>query len=373
MAFRSLGCVLALCLGVRAAAAAAGPASPTAPVTAGKIVDRYVEARGGAERLRKLHSVVYRGEYREGGEVMPNAAMAIQRPFFKLVGDPAKPNPEFAEGYDGSAWEFYGDPGIVLRTVGAASAASRHGLEIDGPLADYEAKGSTVTLMGEEKVGDRDAYRLRVRMMDGFEQDELIDSENWHLVAERKVAPIHAFGKAVASEERFFDYRPVEGVLFAFSTREVERASGRVLNEMRWNSITVDEAIASAAFSPPGFRRTPLQTLLEQLFAERADQEAVMWSYRGFRRAYPDVETDRGIQAIGYQILKTGDSAPAARLLEANAAEHPKSSGAAFRLGRALRAAGKAAEARAAFERAVALDPSNQRAADALRQLKNGS
>ena len=373
MSNRALACILGLCLGIRAAAAAAPPVSATASPTAGEIVARYVEARGGAEALRKLHSVIYRGEYREGGEVMPNAAMAIQRPFFKLVGDPAKPNPEFAEGYDGSAWEYYGDPGIVLRTVGAASAASRHGLEIDGPLADYEAKGSTVTLMGKEKVGDREAYRLRVRMMDGFEQDELIDSESWRLIAERKVAPIHAFGKSVASEERFFDYRPVEGVLFAFSSREVELASGKVLNEMKWNSITVNETIDPAAFSPPVFRRAPLQNLLEQLFAERADPDAVMWSYRGFRRADPGLDTDAGIQAIGYQMLKMGDSASAVRLLEANAAEHPKSSGAAFGLGRALRASGRAAQARAAFERAVALDPSNRRAADALRELKNGS
>ena len=361
MSIRALACAVGLCLAVRAGGAE--------PPSAKEIVDRYVEARGGAEKLRNLRSVVYRGEYREGDLVMPNAAMALQRPFYKLVGDPAKPNPEFAEGYDGSAWEFYGDPGIVLRTVGAASAASRHGLEIDGPLADFERKASTVALMGSEKVGGRDAYRLRVRMMDGFEQDELIDSENWRLIAERKVAPIHAFGKSVASEERFGDYRPVEGVLFAFSTREVEIATGKVLNELKWNSITVNEELDPSRFSPPSFERTPLQSLLEKLFAERADREAVMWSYRGFRRAYPDLDTDSGIQAIGYQILKMGDFAAAVALLEANAAEHPKSSGAAFGLGRALKTGGKPAEARSAIERAVALDPSNRRAAEAMRDI----
>ncbi len=361
MSIRAFGCALGLCLSVRAA----GAATPTAK----GIVDRYVDARGGAERLRNLRTAVYRGEYREGSEVNGNATMAIMRPFYKLVGDPAKPDPEFAEGYDGSAWEFYGDPGIVMRTVGAASAASRHGLEIDGPLADFEQKGSSVTLIGREKVGDRDAYRLRVRMMDGFEQDELIDSESWLLIAERKVAPIHAFGNSVASEERFFDYRPVEGVLFAFSSREVEIASGRVLNEMKWGSITVNEKLDPSVFSPPNFSRTALQTLLEKLFAERADREAVMWSYRGFRRAYPEVDTDAGIQAIGYQMLKMGDSVSAVALLEANAAAYPKSSGAAFGLGRALKTSGKPAEARAAFERAVALDPKNKRAAEALKEL----
>ena len=345
------------------------PFAAEAAPTAAEIVDRYIEARGGFARIRAIRSIVYRGTYREGDHVSPGAAMALMRPFYKLVGDPSHPDPDFAEGYDGSAWEYYGDPGIVLRTVGPASAASRHGLPIDGPLVDYAARGSTVTLEGREKVGAREAYRMRVRMMDGFEQDELIDAENFRLIAERKVAPIHAFGGAIASEERFDDFRAVEGVLFAFASREVEIATGRELNAMQWTSITVNENLSTSVFSPPDFGRKPLQRLLEQVFAEREDREAVMWSYRDFRRAYPEVDTDGGIQVIGYQILKMGDSPSAIALLEVNAAEHPKSSGAAFGLGRALRAAGRVPEARAQFERAVALDPSNQRARAALAEI----
>jgi hypothetical protein len=33
---------------------------------------------------------------------------------------------EFEEGYDGSVWQFYGDPGIVVRAGGPASGAARH-------------------------------------------------------------------------------------------------------------------------------------------------------------------------------------------------------------------------------------------------------
>jgi hypothetical protein len=355
-----------------AALAALGPglgASETKLPSADEIVARYVEARGGAERLRSLRSVIYRGVYREGDYVSDHAAMALMRPFYKLVGDPDHPNPEFAEGYDGSAWEYYGDPGIVLRTVGAAAAAARHGNAIDGPLVDYRAKGSTVSVAGLETIGDRPAYRLRLRMPDGFEEDEFVDRETWLLVASRKVAPVHAFGAAVSSETRFDDYRPAQGVLFPFAAREVEIATGRVMNEMTWTSIVVNEKIDPSAFSPPRFGRTPLQRLLDQLFAERSDVEAVKWSYRDFRRFYPEVETDGGIQAIGFQILKMGDAPAAVWLLEANAAAHPRSPGAAFGLGRAYRTAGRMPEARAAFRRALDLDPGNTRARRALEEI----
>jgi hypothetical protein len=342
-----------------------------APPTADEIVSRHIEARGGAEKIRGLRSIVYRGKYRERDHE-GDAVMALMRPFYKLVGDPDRPNGSFAEGYDGSAWEYYGDPGFVVRTVGAAAAATRHGLAVDGPLFEYREKGSTVEAAGMETVGGRSAWRLRVTMRDGFAEDEFIDGETWMLIASRKVAPVHAFGPSVASETRFDDFRPVAGVLFPFANREVEIATGRVLSQMEWTSIVANRQIDLRVFSPPALNRTPVQKLLDDLFLERSDRAAVRWSYDEFRRAYPAVDTDAGIQAIGYQILKMGNVETAIALLEANAQDHPRSSGAAFGLGRALGASGRAAEARAAFTRSLALDPGNRRARTALDALKAG-
>jgi hypothetical protein len=347
----------------------AGAAADPLP-TADQVVARHVQARGGSEKIRNLRTVIYRGLYRERDDATSHeAAMALMRPYYKLVGDPDRLSMEFREGYDGSAWEFYGDPGIVLRTVGAAAAAARHGLAIDGPLADYRQKGTTITVQGVEPIGGRKAYRLLVRMQDGFEEQEFIDAETWLLIATRKVAPIHAFGKAIASETRFGDFQPVEGVLFAHSDQEVEIATGVVLNEMKWVSITVNRDLDPALFSPPVFEHTPLQQLLEQLFAEQSDVEAVLWSYRGFRRAHPDAETDVEMQVIGYQMLKMGDHPAALALLKANTADYPRSSAAAFALARAYKTSGNQTQARVQFQRALDLDPGNKRARDALHDL----
>ena len=351
------------------AGAAAGPPAGGTP-TVEEILERHAAARGGYQKLKAVRSVIYRGTYREGGQVaMPHAAMALMRPYYKLVGDPEHPDPDFAEGYDGSAWELYGDPGIVLRTVGAASAAARHATRIGGPLIDAADAGSTVTLDGTEQIDGRKAYRLLVRMQDGFEQQELVDAATWLLVAERHTAPIHAFGNSVASEQRFGDYRAVDGILFAFADREVEIATGKVLNEMQWTSITLNRDIDPRAFSPPVFTRTPLQRLLEQLYAERGDATAVMWTYRDFRRAHADLDTRAGVEVIGYQMVKMGDHQGAIELLRANAADYPRAASAAFALGRAYVAAGDVANGRAALRRALAIDPAFERAAKALAAL----
>jgi len=333
------------------------------------VIDRYVAARGGREKMDAIHSLIYRGRYSEGSHVSDHAAMSLMRPYYKLVGDAEHPDPDFAEGYDGSAWEFYGDPGVVVRTVGAASSAGRHATDIDGPLVAALRNGWDVKLAGIEPVGDRRAYLLVITMPDGFVQQELVDTETSLLIAERHAAPIHAFGEKVTSEERVGDYRDVDGVLFAFSHREVEIATGRVLNEMQWTSIVANTVSDAKVFSPPDWNRTPLQRFLDQLYAERADADAVLWSYRDFKRTQPSIDTHDGIAFIGYQMLKMGDVVPATKLLEANAADYPHAANAAFDLGRAYETASRTADAIREYQRALTIDPTYARAKAALERL----
>src|SRR5580704_7433860 len=136
---------------VCATSATAGAQQPTAE----QIVAQYVAARGGLDRLQAIQTIIYRGQYHERTDPWSPAAMGLMRPYFKLVGDPEHPSREFAEGYDGSAWEFYGDPGVVVITVGPAAAAGRHATTIAGPLVDYAARGWTIALRGVDTVGER--------------------------------------------------------------------------------------------------------------------------------------------------------------------------------------------------------------------------
>jgi tetratricopeptide (TPR) repeat protein len=207
-------------------------------------------------------------------------------------------------------------------------------------------------------------------MPDGYEEDQFLDAKTHRCIASRKVAKIHAFGADVATETRFSDFRKVEGVLFPFLAQKVDIATGKVLNTFKTTSIEVNPKLDVSVFSPPDFKRTPLQGLLERLFAERTDKEAVLWSYRDFRAAHSDVDTDFAMEVIGYQILKMGEAETAIALLDANAEAYPKSSGAAFGVGRAYNTAGDAARAKEAFQRAVTLDPGNKRAAAALKALE---
>jgi tetratricopeptide (TPR) repeat protein len=347
-------------------------------MSADQIVQRHIQALGGLEKIHALHSLVIRGIYHEPGEIpasgpalIPDAYQAFLRPYYEAIGDPADKNPDIREGFDGSAWEYYGNPGIVVRTVGAAAAATRHASEfLQDSLVDYVTKGTRIDLEGTEKIAERNAYKLRVTLSDGFEKILFVDAGDFLIAAERKAAPIHAFGDAVKTETRFSDYCSEGGVMMNHRTRETEIATGKVLNEFRTLRVEVNTLNDTASFSPAPYTRTPLQQLLEQLYMERTDPVSVLDSYRQFRAANPGWNTHEGVEFIGYQMAKMGDYHAAIELLRANAADYPRSSSAQYGLGRAYKAAGDLEHARAAFQKALQIDPAFKKASDGLNALR---
>ena len=336
-----------------------------------EIIARHVEARGGSDRLQAIETLVYSGGlYKEPGYTgSGNAFMAFRRPYFKVVGNPEEPG-GFMEGWDGSAWEWFKEPGIVIRTVGAASGAARRSSEFEGPLVDYREKGTTVRLGESTDIGGHPAFQLTVTTMDGFRRDYFIDKASYLIAAERRSAPFHAYGDAVTTESRYSDYRPVAGVLVPHRYTEKVIATGETLTEMQWGSIEANRDLPLEWFSPPEFERTDLQRFLEQLYTSRTDEYAVMWTYAQFRRFHPDIDTRAGVELIGYQLLKMGEVGEAVVLLQANAIDYPDSASSAFGLGRALAADDDMTAAIAQYNRALSLDPEYQRAAEALQSLE---
>lgn len=346
----------------------------TVELAVDQIIDRHIQARGGLERIKAIQNLVYsNGQYQEADYLSDGtASMSLGRPFLKLVGDKNNTNnfPNgFMEGYDGSAWEWFGDPGIVIRTVGEASEAIRHYAGVDGPLVDYKAKGSTARLVGEVELDGHDVYVIELTRRDDFVEQFYINKETFLIDASGGSAPIHAFGDDVISLTRIGDYRAVAGVQIPHRFGSVQLPSGETLSSMQWGKVEANVDLPDDWFSPPKFERNAYQLFIEHMFGQRDDIGAVMWTYHEFRLAYPDVDTSDAAQIAGYQILKMGQIENAIALLEQNARDYPNGANAHFGLGRAYQTAGRMVDARASFERALQLDPEHERAARGLSAL----
>ena len=352
-------------------------AAPGGLLTLDQVVGKHIQALGGSDSIHKLQSIVIRGMYHEPGPIPEGTSiaarnyMAFMRPYYEVIGDPAVEHPGLREGFDGSAWEYYGDPGIAVRTVGAAAAATRHAAEfLQDSLVDYGEKATKLELQGRENVGGHDTYKILVTLADGFQKYVYVDADTFLMVADRKAAPIHAFGQSINSEDRFEDYRSVQGVQIPFRILEVELSTGKILAESRRVSVEVNTLRDVSIFSPAPYQRTPLQQFLEQLYLERADLVSTMYTYYLFRRTHSDVDTRAEVEFVGYQMAKMGDYATSVQLLKANALDYPNSASAQFGLGRAYKAAGDLEHAKDAFDRALQIDPNFKKATDGLNALR---
>lgn len=340
-------------------------------LTIDQVVGRYIAATGGIENIRALSNLVFSdGLYEEGDyKGKGHSTMSLGRPFFKLVGNKEEPG-GYMEGYDGAAWEWYADPGIVVRTVGAPSKAIRHYAGVENPLVDYREKGSTATIKGETVLDDRPVVVIELIRRDGFLEQVYLDMESWLIVATGFAAPIHAFGAEVFNLNRISDYREVAGVQIAHRFVTVEMPSGKEQNSMQWGRIQANRDLPEDWFSPPQPERTRLQAFIEHLYQQRSDIASVMWTYQEYRRAYPQMDTSDAVDVAGFQILKMGAVDQAVALLEQNVQDYPGSANSRFGLGRALRTAGRLEEARAEFEQVLRLDSAHGRANAALAEME---
>jgi len=332
-------------------------ASKPAPITATEIVQRYIAARGGLEKLRAIRTLVFRGPPRPNGR--PGRQILRARPFYLNVG---------SEGNDGAPWEAYDEFGLQPRVTDAPGSALRHTAYFDDPLVMTLEPGWSVELTGSERIGDRDAWRLRVGYPDGFVNESFVDKTTWLLIARRFIAPVHAFGASVTSQAILGDYRPVNGVLFPFSLREVDLATGKPMDVFTWQSIEGNVPLDYAVFSPPPRVATPVSRLVNAIFVSRhVTADALGW-YHDFQRDPATASSDiqAAIESVGYECLKSGGVATGTALLEENLRAHPASARAHFGVGRAYRAAGREPDALAQFREALRLDPKLEAARQAI-------
>jgi hypothetical protein len=336
------------------------------------IVRRHVAAIGGQDAVRSLHDFELRLIYTEG-TFSAQSSLAQARPYFRLVRVPAGPltKDSVLEGYDGAAWEYYGDPGVVLRTVGSAGAiARRNAHQFIDPLVDAADNRTTLKYLGDRVVGRKSVSTVSARFSDGTIYLVFVDRTTYLIDGFAENIQRHAFGKTVATHTAMDDYRPVGGVMMPFRARQIDDNTGKVLNSSVTTSARANVGLLPSYFAPPTFTPTPLQSAIATIYDDRDDPAAVAQAYEDYRELFGNVPpTLDAINFIGYQCLKMGAATSAIALLAANVRDNEGSASAHFSLGRAFATAGKIRPARAEFKLALKLDPTFKRAADALKEL----
>ena len=195
-----------------AALAALAPAT-LAGQTVDDVVRRYVEARGGAVRLRAVESLRFTGSM-ELGEVSAAFTLELKRPN-RMRTEFTVQGHKGVRAYDGQrAWEQLPLPGEKPRPMGSEEAAeARAQADVDlSPLVDSAAKGFSVELVGRDRLPGGETWKLLVRGREGPPRTIHLDARTHLVVQTSDVRQIE--GQPVEMVTEISDYRPLAGLVF---------------------------------------------------------------------------------------------------------------------------------------------------------------
>jgi len=245
-----------------------------AGLSAAEIVNKNVTARGGLQAWRAVQTVTMSGKMEAGGNnrqalptpggrrgvqaAPPRPTAQVELPFKMELKRSRKLRIELEFKGQTAVQVYDGANGWMLRpylnrtdyepyTAEQAKAASEQS-DLDGPLVDYAAKGNAVELTGMEKVDDRDNYKLKVTLKNGYSFHVWIDARTFQ-ETKMEGTPRRLDGQYRPVEIYMSDYRQVNGVLIPFvletRVRWTETVPGRKQAQTVTERITIDNVVVN--------------------------------------------------------------------------------------------------------------------------------
>lgn len=207
-----------LFLTLAAFASAFGQERIPTPLTVDQIVAKNVKAKGGAAALQALQSTRLTGKLLvNGGQLQLGYAQTKKRPG-NIRGEVTMQGMTGVQAFDGTTgWKimpFQGrkDPEKMAADDTKELVADA---EIDGPLVDWQAKGSTVEYLGTEDVDGTPALKLKVTRKNGDVTFVYLDPDEFLEI--RTLTQRTVQGAQVEIETDMGEYEKVGGVFLPFA------------------------------------------------------------------------------------------------------------------------------------------------------------
>lgn len=258
-------CSIALLSGPVAQAGGGHGKSQGKELTADEIVARNVEARGGLDAWRHLQSMIWTGQLESDSAPMPTMAFTLEqkRPNktrFEINGAGTRSMRIFdgAHGFRVRA-RREGGPDIQPYSPEELKFA-RDSQAIDGPLIDYQAKGSTVRLVGREKLENDNTYHLAVQFASGEAQDVWVDARTFLEVridrpSYSSASTGGAFAVRTGSVPVYYrNYKSFDGLQIP-TLIEIGAGTGRSSDKMQIERVALNMTIDDRQFQRPGTPR----------------------------------------------------------------------------------------------------------------------
>lgn len=218
-----------------------------------EVIQKYVDAIGGLEKLRAVRTLKMTGKAMLGEQTNAPMTLQLKRPASSRL-DMEIQGQNIVQAFDGTTgWML-----MPFRNPAPEKANSeetqqmRENSDMDGPLVDYRTKGNQVELLGTEDVAGTSTYKIKVARKGGHTEVHYINASSF--LPLKNVTARSQNGTSVEIESYPRDFRKVGGILLPYTIEQ--KANGKTVMRMVMERIEVNVPVDDDIFKmPPAEKR----------------------------------------------------------------------------------------------------------------------
>ena len=190
--------------------------------TVDEVIDKFITALGGKEKMMALNSVKLEGSLNVQG-------LDIGLTITILNGKGSRTDiavPGQSDGYriftPTKGWNFLPFQGMSAPEEATEDQVktAQPGLDLQSPLLNYAAKGHKVELLANEKVDNADCYKIKITYKTGKVSMSFIDSKTYYRV--KSISNVNINGTDTEVETTYSDFKKTpEGYVFPFTQTSI--------------------------------------------------------------------------------------------------------------------------------------------------------
>jgi predicted Zn-dependent peptidase len=207
---------------------------------AGDVINKYIDAVGGAEKLKSVNSMLIKGTLAVQGMNLPYV-QKMMNPNLLLMEVTMNDNPLVRRVFDGKTGS-----NMQMGNSNAFSAGElKDAKDIEGifPQLFYAKEGYKVEVTGSEKVSGNDAFKLKITPPSGTSITEYYDAKTGYLVKE--IRTTHEGTTEVQQTIELSDYKKVNDIMVPF---KMNVDAGQQQLEIDVESVTFNENVGVEDF-----------------------------------------------------------------------------------------------------------------------------
>ena len=221
-------------------------ASAAQAQTVDEIIAKNLDAKGGAATLKSTTSVRTTGKgTMQGADV--SILSSSKRPFY-MRNEMEMAGQKIVQGFDGDTlWMAMGNMPPQALPPGPQTDILKQSSQIDSPLLDYQAKGTTIQLGEPLTEGGKKQHHLVVKPKSGPTMHYYIDADT--NLESKMVIDVEDSGQKATMEMRFSDFKKVEGRMIPFTVTQF--VNGTQMVQVKFEKVEFNVPMDDAMFRMP--------------------------------------------------------------------------------------------------------------------------